>query len=66
MLNAKKYSKREISDKLNELNPFIDIGKFIGVEFEKNMTVKDFLENKDFEFEYSKRYNNIIAFSKLI
>ena len=66
VLNAKKYSKREISDKLNELNPFIDIGKFIGVEFEKNMTVKDFLENKDFEFEYSKRYNNIIAFSKLI
>ena len=63
ILNPKKYSKTEIIDNFSELNPFMDIGKFIGVEFEKKLNIGEFL-NTFKTPNFSKRYFKIIEYSK--
>ncbi len=62
VLNCKNYTKKEILEIFNNINPFIDIGRFIGVEFEKTITLQDFLENPK-NLKFSKRYKNIIKFA---
>ena len=61
VLNPTKYSKLEITEKLNELNPFLDIGKFIGVEFEEKINVRKFKENPKKQ-KLSQRYLNILKY----
>ena len=63
VLNYKKYSKKEIIEHFENLNPFLDLGKFTGVEFKENITINEFVEkikNSEFNCELSNRYMNII------
>ena len=63
VLNYKKYNKQEIIENFENLNPHLDVGKFIGVEFENNLTVDEFvkkIESDNFDYKFSKRYLNIL------
>ena len=63
VLNYKNYSKSEIIENFETLNPVLDLGKFIGVEFKENLTAQDFIEKlklDKFNYEFSEKYLNIL------
>ena len=63
VLNYKKHNKNEIINNFENLNPFLDLDKFIGVEFNNNLSIKEFIEEikiNKFSYKFSKRYLNIL------
>ena len=59
ILDYKKFNKEFIIDKLEELNPYLDLGKFIGVIFDREILVMDFidmLENDKVRLKFDKSY----------
>ena len=63
VLNYKNYNKSKIIENFENLNPYLDLGKFIGVEFEENLTIYEFIERlkiNKFDYKFSKRYLNIV------
>ena len=59
ILDYKKFNKEFIIDKLEELNPYLDLGKFIGVIFDREILVMDFidmLENDKVKLKFDKSY----------
>ncbi len=63
VLKYKNYSKFEIIENFENLNPFLDLGKFIGVEFKENLNINEFIEkikNNKFNYEFSNKYLNIL------
>jgi len=67
VLKHKNYSKKEIADIFSDVNPNMDLGKFIGVEFTTQMNVDDFLDNYEYlDIKFSKRYLDILNFANFI
>ena len=59
ILDYKKFNKEFIIDKLEELNPYLDLGKFIGVIFDREILVMDFidmLEKDKIRLKFDKNY----------
>jgi len=59
ILDYKKFDKEMIIDELEELNPYLDLGKFIGVIFHKRILVMDFidmLEKDKIRLKFDKSY----------
>ena len=62
ILDYKKFDKNHIIDELEQLNPYLDLGKFIGVIFDKNILVMDFidmLEKDKVRLKFDKNYIEI-------
>jgi len=59
VLNKNKYKKSYLEEIFSEINPYIDLGKFIGVEFDKQIKVYEFL-NQEQDLKFSQRYLNIL------
>jgi len=58
VLKYKEIDKKIIIEELEQLNPYLDLGKFIGVIFDKEISVIDFIDmikkdNIDLKFDYS-------------
>jgi ribosomal protein S12 methylthiotransferase accessory factor len=45
VLNYKNYNKTEIIEYFEDLNPYMDLGKFIGVIFKTPITITEFIQN---------------------
>jgi len=63
VLNYDNYPKEEIIENFKNLNPFLDIGKLIGVEFKQNLTIEEFIKKIDineFNYEFSNKYLEIL------
>jgi len=59
VLDYKKFDKEFIIDELEELNPYLDLGKFIGVIFDKEILLMDFidmLEKDKVRLKFDKSY----------
>jgi ribosomal protein S12 methylthiotransferase accessory factor len=64
VLNHKNYDKKEIIEYFEELNPYMDLGKFIGVIFKNPTTISEFiqnLENESLNLEFDEIYEKIIT-----
>jgi len=62
VLNYKKYNKNEIIEAFEGFNPYMDLGKFIGVIFEENLTILEFIKkikNDKLQLKISNKYKNI-------
>jgi len=67
VLKYKNYSKFEIIENFETLNQFLDVGKFIGVEFKENLNINEFIQkiiNNEYNYEFSNRYLNILKIPK--
>ncbi len=64
VLNYQKYNIHDIRDKFSDVNLYMDLGKFIGTEFERDITIESFLEHPG-KISFSKRYENILKFGKI-
>ncbi len=63
VLKYKNYSKFEIIENFETLNQFLDVGKFIGVEFKENLNINEFIQkikNSEFTYEFNDRYLNVL------
>jgi len=62
VLNHQNFDKSEIIEYLEELNPYLDLGKFIGVIFKEEILVYDFinmLKNDNINLEFDESYMEI-------
>ena len=62
ILNHKDFDKNFIIEKLEQLNPYIDLGSFIGVIFETTIAIKDFiklLKTDKVKLKFSPQYVEI-------
>jgi len=62
VLDYKTYDKNEIIETFEELNPYIDFGKFIGVIFEESITIEEFLNklrDNNLNLKFSEEYEKI-------
>jgi ribosomal protein S12 methylthiotransferase accessory factor len=67
ILNYQNFDKKKIIEYLKELNPYLNLGKFIGVIFENEITTVKFLNglNKN-KFKINNQYKNIKKINKKI
>jgi len=59
ILNYKQFNRDLIIKELEQLNPYLDLGKFIGVIFDKNILIIDFikmLKEKQVKLTFNKKY----------
>ena len=59
VLNYKKFDKNFIIDELEQLNPYINLGEFIGVIFDEDILIMDFidmLEKNKIRLKFNKSY----------
>jgi ribosomal protein S12 methylthiotransferase accessory factor len=69
ILNYKQFPKHLIIEELEQLNPYLDLGKFIGVIFKKQILVIDFinmLKNGKVKLKFSSKYKKIKKIVKLL
>jgi ribosomal protein S12 methylthiotransferase accessory factor len=62
VLNHQNYDKNEIIEYFEELNPYMDLGKFIGVIFETSINIEKFLyhlKNNSLNIKFSNEFKKI-------
>lgn len=61
-MNYKNYNKKEIIEYFEDLNPYMDLGKFIGVIFKNPMSISEFiynLENNTLDLKFDNIHKKI-------